>query len=257
MNIIEQFKLTDKKALVTGGGSGIGRAYVQALAEAGADVAVVDMKTDAAESVADEVMKLGRASLAIHADVTQPDEIDRMIDTVVAEWGRLDIAVNNAGVSTRGPAEDLPLEDWDRVVNLNLRGSFLCAQKEARVMIPQQYGKIIFTTSISALVINGPQLHIAYGASKAGLEHLVKGLGVEWIQYGINVNGICPGAVYTPFVMQAEDLKDLIPVWEALYPIKRLCHVEELKGAVVYLASDVSSFMVGHSMIIDGGYTLL
>jgi len=257
LNIIDQFRLNGKKALVTGAGSGIGRAYAHALAEAGADVAIVDINIESARRVADEIKTIGRNSLAIKTDISNSKDIEKMINTVVNKWKRLDIAVNNAGISIRGNAENLTIGDWDKVININLRGSFLCAQNEARIMIPQRYGKIIFTTSISAIIVNLPQFHIAYGVSKAGLEHLVKGLAVEWIQYGICVNSICPGAVYTPFIQEAEDLKDLIKVWENLYPIRRLCKIEELKGALVFLASDASSFMVGHSMVIDGGYTLV
>jgi NAD(P)-dependent dehydrogenase (short-subunit alcohol dehydrogenase family) len=257
VNIIDQFRLNGKKALVTGAGSGIGRAYAHALAEAGADVAVVDIDIESARRVADDIKIIGSNSLAIKTDISNAEDVEKMVNTVANKWKRLDIAVNNAGISIRGNSENLTIGDWDKVININLRGSFLCAQNEARIMIPQRYGKIIFTTSISAIIVNLPQFHIAYGASKAGVEHLVKGLAVEWIKYGIFVNSICPGAVYTPFIQESEDLKDLIKVWEKLYPIKRLCKIEELKGACVFLASDASSFMVGHSMVIDGGYTLV
>ena len=178
-----------------------------------------------------------------------------MIDKVKKNWKTLDIAVNNAGISIWGNAEKFPLSDWDKVMDLNLRGSFICAQKEAKIMIPEKYGKIIFTTSISGKIINIPQFQISYSVSKAALDHLVHCLAVEWIPYGINVNGISPGAVYTP-ALKAKRLKEMVPAWEKLYPIKRLGRVEEFKGAIVYLASDASSFMVGHIMTIDGGYSL-
>jgi len=257
MDIIQQFSLKGKKALVTGGGSGIGRSITHALAEAGADVAIVDINTELAEKVVDEVKKIGRESFFIRADVSKDEDVENMANEIVKTFKRLDIAVNNAGTSCRGNAENLDIDDWDKVIKLNLRGSFLCAQKEAKIMIPQKYGKIIFVSSISSSIINLPQFHIAYGASKAGVDHLVKGLAVEWIKHGVYVNGINPGAIYTPFVKNAKDLKDLIKVWEEYYPIKRLGYPEEIKGAVVYLASDASNFTVGHNMVIDGGYTCL
>ncbi|MCL5072676.1 MAG: SDR family oxidoreductase [Actinobacteria bacterium] len=183
------------------------------------------------------------------------EDIENMINIVKKEWKRLDIAVNNAGISIRGNAENFPIEDWDKVMNLNLRGSFLCAQQEAKIMIPQKYGKIIFTSSRSAVMINRPQFQISYSVSKAGLEHLTRCLAVEWIPYGIYVNCISPGAVYTT-ALEAKDLKPMVKIWEDQYPIKRLGNVDEFKGAVVFLASDVSTFVVGEIMSIDGGLTL-
>jgi len=253
--IIERFKLTGKKALVTAGGSGIGRAYAHALAEAGADVAIIDNNIESAEKVSSEIKKIGTRSLAIKADCSAVEDIENMINIVKKEWKRLDIAVNNAGISIRGNAENFPIEDWDKVMNLNLRGSFLCAQQEAKIMIPQKYGKIIFTSSRSAVMINRPQFQISYSVSKAGLEHLTRCLAVEWIPYGIYVNCISPGAVYTP-ALEAKDLKPMVKIWEDQYPIKRLGNVDEFKGAVVFLASDVSTFVVGEIMSIDGGLTL-
>ena len=231
-NIIDSFKLDAKKALVTAAGSGIGRAYAHALAEAGADIAIVDIDIKKAEKVAHEVEKIGRQAIALRADLSKDEEIAEMMQLYLKKWKILDIAVNNAGISVWGNAESFKTEDWDRVMDLNLRGSFLCAQKEAKIMIPQKQGKIIFTTSISAKMINIPQFQISYSVSKAGLEHLVRCLAVEWIPHGIYVNGISSRAVYTP-ALEVDYLKENVPVWEKLYPIKRLGRVEEFKGAVV------------------------
>ena len=255
MNTMNKFRLDGRKALVTGGGSGIGRAYAHALAEAGADVAIADYNYENSDKVSSEIKDIGTKSLAIEADCSKICDIENMIDIIKKEWGRLDIAVNNAGISIRGNAEDFPIEDWDKVMDLNLRGSFLCAKKEAKIMIPQKYGKIIFTSSRSAVMVNRPQFQISYSVSKAGLEHLTRCLAVEWIPYGIYVNCISPGAVYTP-ALEADDLKPLIKTWEDQYPIKRLADVEEFKGAVVFLASKASTYIVGEVMVIDGGLTL-
>ena len=218
-------------------------------------MAVADIDFDKASAVASELTDAGAESLALCADCSKEEDIEKLFDSYIKKWVRLDIAVNNAGISIIGNAENYSISDWDKIINLNLRGNFICAQKEAAIMIPRKYGKIIFTTSISASIINIPQFQVAYSVSKAGLDHLVRCLAVEWIPYGIYVNGISPGAVYTP-ALEAPHLKSLVPQWENLYPIKRLGYVEEFKGAVVYFASDASSFTVGHIMIIDGGYTL-
>ena len=255
MNILEQFKLNGKKALVTAGGSGIGRAYCHALAEAGADVAVVDKDRKNAEAVTEEIRSNGGDAFAVIADVSKEEDIDMMMGNIIERWGRLDIAVNNAGISIWGNAENFALKDWDSVMDLDLRGAFICAQKQAKVMMAQRYGKIIFTSSISARIINIPQFQVSMSVAKAGLEHLTRCLAVEWIPYGINVNCISPGAVMTP-ALEKPYLKEKVPLWESLYPIKRLGYAEEFKGAIVYLASDASSFMVGHVMVIDGGYLL-
>ena len=255
MSIMDKFRLDGKKALVTGGGSGIGRAYAHAFAEAGADVAIVDYNYKNADKVSSEIKDIGTNSLAIKADCSKIGDIENMIKVIKKEWDRLDIAVNNAGISIRGNAEDFLIEDWDKVMDLNLRGSFLCAQQEAKIMIPQKYGKIIFTSSRSAVMVNKPQFQISYSVSKAGVEHLTRCLAVEWIPYGIYVNCISPGAVYTP-ALEADDLKPLVKIWEDQYPIKRLGNVEEFKGVAVFLASDASTFMVGEIMVIDGGLTL-
>lgn len=248
--------LEGKIALVTGGGSGIGKAYCEILAKNKVNLAIVDISIENAEEVAKNLHETyDIEAISIKTDISNPSDVYDMISTIIRKWERLDIAVNNAGVSHRNNAEDVSLETFDHVLNINLRGSFICAQAEAKVMIPQRYGKIVFTTSISGLIINKPQMHIAYGVSKAGVEHLVKDLGYEWIKYGINVNGICPGAVYSPFVQ--ERLKELIPIWEELYPIGRLGYPQELQAALIYLVSDSSKFSVGHNLVVDGGYTLV
>lgn len=255
MNILDRFRLDGKTALITGGGQGIGRGYAHALAEAGANVAIVDINPTTAQQVADEIRQLGRESIPIVADVISTIDVKRMIDTVVKEWSKLDIAVNNAGRVLWGNAEDVTEDDWDKVVDLNLKGVFLCAQAEARVMIPQKYGKIINTASMSGTIINRPQKQASYNASKAGVAHLTKSLATEWAPHGIRVNCISPGYIMTP-LSTAPEVAVNKPLWTELTPIGRLGEVDDLKGAIVYLASDASDFMTGHDLIIDGGYTI-
>ncbi len=255
MGILDRFRLDGKTALVTGGGQGIGQAYAHALAEAGADVAIVDINPTTAEQVAEEIRALGRRSLAIVADVTKADDVRRMVETIVNAWGKLDIGVNNAGVGGWANAEDMTEAEWDRVIAINLKGVFLCAQAEARVMIPRRSGKIINTASMSASIVNRPQNQVAYNASKAGVVHLTRSMAAEWARYGICVNSISPGYTRTPLI-DAPQVAPMVPGWLELIPMGRMAEVTDLQGAVVYLASEASDYVTGHDLIIDGGYTV-
>lgn len=256
MGILDRFRLDGKTALVTGGGQGIGRGYAHALAEAGASVAIVDINPATAQQAAEEIRESGKQSIAIVADVTVSSDCSRMVDAVVAEWGKLDIAVNNAGRVIWGNTVDVTEEDWDEVVDLNLKGVFLCAQAEARVMIPRKYGKIINTASMSASIVNRPQNQASYNASKAGVVHLTKSLAAEWAHHGIRVNSISPGYTITALVNKIPAVAQYLPFWTELTPVGRLGQVEDLQGAVVFLASDASDFMTGHDLVIDGGYSI-
>ncbi len=255
--ILERFKLTGRVALVTGAGQGIGRAFAHALGEAGAAVAVVDINADAAKAVAGELVQKGIDAIEVVADVTRVDQIQGMIEAVVRKWGRLTIAVNNAGMGDWTAAEDVDENNWDRISDLNLRGVFFCAQAEGRIMLKAGYGKIINTASISGTIVNTPQKQVVYNTTKAGVMHLTKSLAAEWAPQGIRVNSISPGYTRTKLV---DDLlatpigQNMLPHWIARTPQARMAEVTDLQGAVVYLASEASDFMTGHDMIIDGGY---
>jgi len=253
MGILERFSLQGKTALVTGAGQGIGKALAIGLAEAGADVAIVDINIDTAREVAEEIGNLGVRSATLEVDVRDGAQVRQMVDRIHKDWGRLDIAVNNAGIGTWNNAEDMTEEEWDSVMAVNLRAVFLCCQAEGRLMLQQGYGKIINTASMSASVVNRPQNQVGYNASKAGVVRLTKSMAAEWAARGVRVNCISPGYTRTALVDQ---VADLIPGWLEDIPMGRMAETTDLQGAVVYLASESSDYVTGHDLIIDGGFTL-
>ncbi|HHX45396.1 MAG TPA: SDR family oxidoreductase [Chloroflexi bacterium] len=254
MGVLDRFSLQGRTALVTGAGRGIGYALAQALAEAGADVACVDIDGDSARRAAEELARQGVRTLGLQADVTRKDEVIAAVSTVVNAWGRLDIGVNNAGIARGGKAEDLSEEAWDAVLEVNLKAVFLCCQAEAHVMLPQGYGKIINTASMSATIVNRPQCQANYNAAKAGVVQLTRSCAAEWASRGVRVNCISPGHTVTPMTANMGD--DVRAIWLSNTPMGRLGDPSDLQGAVVYLASEASDYVTGHDLIIDGGYVL-
>ncbi|NXX36758.1 SDR dehydrogenase, partial [Nicator chloris] len=253
--ILERLRLDGRVAYVSGGGQGIGRAFAHALGEAGAKVAVVDLVLAKAEAVACELSLKGVKSLALAADVSKPEDVQRMVDAIVARWGTVHIACNNAGINLNSASEETSLEEWDKTFNVNLRGLFLCCQAAGRIMLNQGYGKIINTASMASLIVPHPQKQLAYNASKAGVVKLTQTLGAEWIDRGVRVNCISPGIVDTPLI-RSRELRPLVQRWLADIPAGRLAQPTDLQAAVVYLASEASDYMTGHNLVIEGGQSL-
>ncbi len=257
MGILDRFSLMGKGAVVTGAGKGLGQGMALALAEAGADVAIVELDMPAAEETAAEIRKRGRKALPIKADVTIPEEVAAMVGSVIQEWGHLDILVNNAGYAQPLSALDMSVEDWDRLLAVDLKGVFLCCKAAAPHMIRQGGGKIINIASMSAFHVNRDADYSHYNAAKAGVVMLTKSLAVEWARHRIYVNSISPGYCRTPGNAARSDNPAIRAIRVDQGVIKRYGQAyEDLGGAVVYLASDASNFTTGCNLVVDGGYSL-
>lgn len=254
MSILDRFSLKNHTALVTGGGRGIGAALATALAEAGADVAIADLELSLAEQIAEELEALGVRSLAIEVDVTNAEQVRQMVEAVMLAWGRLDIAVNSAGIANQSRAEDVTEEAWDAVVDVDLKGIYLSTREEGRVMLGQDSGSIINVASMSGQIVNRPQLHSHYNAAKAGVIQYTRSCAAEWANRGVRVNSLSPGHTRSP--MTAEVIPEMGETWLANTPMGRLGTPEDLQGATLFLASDASAYVTGHDLVVDGGYTL-
>lgn len=248
------FSLTHKTAIVTGGGRGLGRAIAIGLAQFGADVALVARTPGELEATAREVETQGTRALVYPSDVSSKKDIERVVNDVVAQWGRVDILVNNAGVDAAKPALDYTEEDWDFVLDVNLKGYFLFAQAVARHMKETGGGAIINNSSICGDV--AVKNIVAYNASKGGVNMLTRTLAIEWAPYNIRVNAFSPAYMeaFMPGAASEHDEKKEASIRE-LTPLGRRGRPEELVGPVVFLASDASSYVTGEILMVDGGWT--
>jgi len=254
VGIKEKLDLTGEAAIVTGAARGIGRAIALALAEFGADVAIFDIDGEGAERTAEEVEALGRRGLGLKVDVTKREEVEQGVRRVVEEFGKVDILVNNAGICINAPAEEMTEEQWDAVMDVNLRAVFICSQVVGREMIKRKKGSIVNIASMSGLIVNRPQPQVSYNASKAGVIALTRSLAVEWAKHGIRVNAISPGYIRTEITLSRSDL---IPEWIPNIPMGRMGEPEEVAALAVFLASEASSYVTGANFVVDGGYTAL
>lgn len=254
MNVLSMFDLTGQKAIVTGGGQGLGKQMALALAEAGADVLVAQRRVEVAETVAEEIRDMGRDAMAVKVDVSKSADVDRMVKAAMGRFGKIDILINNAGVGQAVYALKMTEEDWDWMMDIHVKGTFLCCQAVAREMVKQNKGSIVNLSSMSAVIANRPQGQAHYNTAKAAISHLTKSLAVEWTRFNIRVNAIAPGYIETALTtggLSAEVGKD----WLAMTPMGRAGEPHEIKGAALYLASEASSFCTGTILIMDGGYT--
>jgi NAD(P)-dependent dehydrogenase (short-subunit alcohol dehydrogenase family) len=259
MGILEKMRLDGKKAFVSGGARGIGKCIAGALAESGADVALVDTDIAEAEKTAAEIASAtGKKIISIKTDVTVPSQVDKMVDTIAAEFGELNAAFCNAGICINKPAAEMTIDEWQKVIGINLTGVFLTAQAAGRQMLRQgKGGSIIATASMSAHIVNWPQPQCSYNASKAGVIQLVKSLAIEWAEKNIRVNSISPGYIGTELTLNSPVLKPLIEQWNAMAPLHRLGRPEELAAIAVYLAGDASPFTTGSDFVIDGAFSCI
>lgn len=254
MGILDAFRLDHKRAVVTGGGNGIGKRVAETLAELGADVAILDVDHDRAQTTAEEIReKYGVRTMGIRMDVTKEEDAHYAMEAVAEELGGIDIVLNNAGISYLSPIEDFPLEQYEKVMKINLTGVLLTAREAAKIMIRQGTGGVMINTaSICGHIISYPRKSSAYCISKAGVLQMTKAMAVEWAPHGIRVNSISPGYVYTDMIKNSE----VVPVWEAHTALGRLAEVDDLMGAFAFLASDASRYMTGADIQVDGGYML-
>jgi NAD(P)-dependent dehydrogenase (short-subunit alcohol dehydrogenase family) len=257
MTETNMFDLSGRVALVTAGGHGLGRAYCEGLAEFGADVAVNDIDPKLAQETVEFIKRYGHRAIAIQADVSKQDQIERMVDQTVTEFGKVDILFCNAGTSnTLVRLHEIAVEDWDKVMNLNVRGSFLCMKTVLPLMLKQKKGSIILTASVGGMRANTDMVNIApYGISKAAVIGITKHAAVAYAKDGIRINAIAPGAHESfPLWRSREHWEKIHEMISKTIPLGRVGKPSDLKGLAVYLASDASSYVTGQVFVQDGGY---
>jgi len=256
--IEDLFDLTGKIAIVTGAARGLGRAFAEAMAEAGADVVCSDILTEELKETVKIIEKIGRKVLALQVDVTQEDDIKMMVNETVRQFGRLDIIVNNAGIIEKPClAHELSLEEWNRVIAVNLTGVFLCAREAARVMMKQKSGKIINISSTGGFTGASPPIPPApaYIAAKGAVVNLTRELALEYAPFGINVNSIAPGFFSTELTAELAQDEEFVKSLKELLPLSQKIGIaSDLKGTAIYLASKASDFVTGHILVADQGF---
>ena len=254
MPVLDRFDLHGRTAVVTGSTRGLGRAFARALAEAGANIVVVGRNAEAAALVKEELEAIGTECLTVIADVTSRTDVERIASDAIKRFDRVDILVNNAGACIHKPALEVTDEEWRQVMDVNLDGVWIASQVFGRHMIESGGGTIVNIGSMSASIVNRPQWQPAYNASKAAVHHLTRSLAAEWAPHNVRVNALAPGYMHT----------DMSPIHEPRFkrywiedtPQQRAGEPDELGPAVVFLASDASSFMTGSVLTVDGGYSV-
>jgi len=253
-DFLNRLNLNNKVAIVTGGSSGIGKATAFGLAANGAHVVLVGRDEKKGMSVSGDICSAGGKAIYIQADVSKTDEIVGMVEYAVSKLGKIDILVNAAGISIkRTPTEHVSEEEWDKTLNINLKGTFICCQTVARAMIKQKYGKIVNVGSLQGEMVL--PLRAAYAASKGGLKQVTKSMAIEWAKYNINVNVVAPGFVRTPMTEQVLSDEFWYNVVVSNTPLGRPAQPEEISDVILFLASDAASYITGQTIVVDGGWT--
>lgn len=253
MHVKDLFDLTGKTAIVTGGGRGLGEQIATGFAEAGANVVVCSRKLEPCQEVSEKLKALGVGSLALKCDITNPEDIQKVINRTVEEFGRIDILVNNSGATWGAPAEDMPLEAWQKVMNVNVTGTFLMSEKVGKVMLEQQSGKIINIASVAGLNGSNPEYMdtIGYNSSKGAVITFTKDLAVKWGPRGIYVNAIAPG--FFPTKMSKVLIERGGDSMLNGTPLRKYGSENDMKGVALFLASPASDFITGEIVVVDGG----
>jgi NAD(P)-dependent dehydrogenase (short-subunit alcohol dehydrogenase family) len=254
MHIRELFDLSGRVAIVTGGSIGLGRQMARGLAEMGANVVLCARKKERCETTAEELRSLGVKTMALGCDVKDPASVKDVVDATVADFGRIDILINNAGTSWGAPVEEMRLEHWNKVIETNLTGTFLFSQAAGKVMIGQRKGKIINIASVAGIHGAPPEFQaIGYHASKGGVIAFTKDLACKWGVHNIQVNAIAPG--WFPTNMSQVVIERNKDYFLKRIPLHRFGGDDDLKGAAVYLASSASDYVTGNVLVVDGGQT--
>jgi len=247
------FDLTGKVALVTGAQRGMGRSHALVLARQGAKMVVTDTNQEECQLVVDEIKSAGGEAVAFKMDVSSKADIDAVFDEIIKQFGRLDILINNAGIHINKSALEMTEEEWDRTIDINLKGEFLCAQRAAKEMAKNKWGRIINIASIASGGVGiGFSGAAHYAASKGGIIGMTESMAVEWSELGITVNAIGPGAIETPMIQPITE--ELTKEIDVRVPLKRIGRPEEVSAAVVFLASEEASYVTGATFYVDGGW---